>query len=304
MYSKMQGRGGFGGNGLWLCAPCSSNTMISPGSMSRTYLRADDVERAGLRRQDRAAVEFAQHQRADAERIARADQLLVGQRHQRIGALDGAQRLDEAVDEAAALGLRDQMQDHLGVGGRLHHGAVAHEFAAQRQAVGEIAVMADREAAGIELGEQRLHVAQDGRAGGGVADMADRGIAGQALDHLAAGEGVADEAEPAFAVEARAVEGDDAGGFLAAMLQGVQAERGDGGGFGMAENAEHAAFLAQRVAFEVVLQIDGRESGSSWSAGSEGLCISSIAPLFCGPRSTSPRAFSISFFRLSRAGLL
>src|SRR5882672_661686 len=37
MYSKMQGRGGFGGNGLWLCAPCSSNTMISPGSMSRTY---------------------------------------------------------------------------------------------------------------------------------------------------------------------------------------------------------------------------------------------------------------------------
>jgi hypothetical protein len=40
---------------------------------------ADDVERAGLRRQDRAAVELAQHQRADAERIAGADQLLVGQ---------------------------------------------------------------------------------------------------------------------------------------------------------------------------------------------------------------------------------
>ena len=38
MYSKMQGRGGFGGNGLWLCAPSSSNTRISPGSTSRTYL--------------------------------------------------------------------------------------------------------------------------------------------------------------------------------------------------------------------------------------------------------------------------
>ena len=37
MYSKMQGRGGFGGNGLWLCAPRSSNTMTSPGSTSRTY---------------------------------------------------------------------------------------------------------------------------------------------------------------------------------------------------------------------------------------------------------------------------
>ena len=54
--------------------------MISPGSMSRTILRADHVERAGLRGQDRAAVEVAEHQRADAERIARADQLLVGQR--------------------------------------------------------------------------------------------------------------------------------------------------------------------------------------------------------------------------------
>ena len=35
-----------------------------------------------------------------------------------------------------------------------------------------------------------------------------------------------------------------AGGFLAAMLKGVQSECGDGGGFAVAENAEHAAFLA------------------------------------------------------------
>ena len=207
-------------------------------------LRADHVERAGFRRQDRVAVEIAEHQRADAERIAGADQFLVGQRHQRIGALDGAQRLDEAVDEAAALGLRDQVQDHFGVGGGLHHGAVEHELAAQRQSVGEVAVMADRETAGVEFGEQRLHVAQDGGACRGIADMADRGVAGQALDHFAAGEGVADEAEPAFTVEAAAVEGDDAGGFLAAMLEGVQSERGDGGGLGVAENAEHAAFFA------------------------------------------------------------
>ena len=52
-------------------------------------------------------------------------------------------------------------------------------------------------------------------------------------------------------MEALAVEGDDAGGFLAAMLERVQAERGDGGGVGMAENAEHAAFFAQAVAVEV-----------------------------------------------------
>ena len=244
MYSKMQGRGGIGGNGLWLCAPLLVEHDDFAGGDIADIFCADHVERAGFRRQDRAAVEFAQHQRADAERVACADQLLVGQRHQRIGAFDRAQGLDETVDETVALGLRDQMQDHFGVGGGLHHGAVAHQFAAQRQAIGEIAVVGDREAAGIEFGEQRLHVAQDGCAGGGIADMADRGIAGQPLDHFAAGKGVADQAEPAFAVETGAIEGDDAGGFLAAMLQGVQSERRDGGGFRVAEDTEHAAFFA------------------------------------------------------------
>ena len=88
--------------------------------------------------------------------------------------------------------------------------------------------------------------------------MADRGGAGQALDHLAAGEGVADQAEPPFGVKPAAVEGDDAGGLLAAMLQGVQSERRDGGGFGVAEDAEHAAFLAQRVAFQIGIAADSR----------------------------------------------
>ena len=206
--------------------------------------RADHLQRAGLGGQNRTAVELAVHQRADAERVARADQLLVGHADQRIGALDRAQRFDEAVDETAAAGLRNEVQDHLGVGGRLHHGAVAHELAAQTEAVGEVAVVADRETAGIQLGEQRLHIAQDGRAGRRIAHMADRDMARQAFDHLAAGEGVADEAEPALAVKAASVEGDDAAGLLAAMLEGVQPERGDRGGIGVSENAEHATLFA------------------------------------------------------------
>ena len=47
------------------------------------------------------------------------------------------------------------------------------------------------------------------------------------------------------------VEGYDARGFLAAVLQSVQPERGDRGGLGVAENAEHAAFLAQRIAIKI-----------------------------------------------------
>ena len=37
MYSKMQGRGGIGGNGLCECTPSSSKTTTSPFSTSRTY---------------------------------------------------------------------------------------------------------------------------------------------------------------------------------------------------------------------------------------------------------------------------
>ena len=135
--------------------------------------------------------------------------------------------------------------------------------------------------------------------------MADGDAAGQALDHLAAGEGVADEAEPALGVEPAAVEGDDAGGLLAAMLQGVQSERGDGGGVGMAEDAEHAAFLAQRVAFQIVLQLDRQiRSGfrSSWWAGSEGF-LHRVHRASLLARNQRPTDFSICFFKPSRAVL-
>ena len=62
---------------------------------------------------------------------------------------------------------------------------------------------------------------------------------------------IAHEAQPAFGLEALAVEGDDAGRLLAAVLQGVKAERRQGCGVGVAIDAEDAAFLAQPVAVEV-----------------------------------------------------
>ena len=214
---------------------------------------ADDVERTGLRSKDRATVELADNQRADAERIAGANQLLVGEADEGVGAFELAQALDKAIDKAVAPGARNQMQDHLGVGGRLHHGAFMHQLAAERDAVGQVAVVADGEAAAFKLREQRLHIAQDGFAGGRIAHMADGRCAGQAVDDFAARKGVADQAEAPFGVETFAVEGDDAGGFLAAMLKRMQAERGDGGGVGMAEDAEHAAFLAQAVGIGIEL---------------------------------------------------
>ena len=66
------------------------------------------------------------------------------------------------------------MDEHLGVGGGLEQAAAAHQGAAQHVGVGQVAVMRHREAAELEIGVQRLHVAQHGVAGGGVAVVADR----------------------------------------------------------------------------------------------------------------------------------
>ena len=55
--------------------------------------------------------------------------------------------------------------------------------------------------------------------------MADGAVAGSRSMTARLGEVVADQADMALGVELGAVEGDDAGRFLAAMLQRVQAER-------------------------------------------------------------------------------
>ena len=111
--------------------------------------------------------------------------------------------------------------------------------------------MGDGDAAGVELGEERLHVAQDGFARRGVAHVPDRRGAGQAGDGGGLGEVVADEAEAPLRVEALPVEGDDAGRLLPAVLEGVEAERGDRRRVGVAEDAEDAALLPQTVGIHV-----------------------------------------------------
>ncbi len=122
----------------------------------------------------------------------------------------------------------------------------------QRQRVGEVAVVRDGEAAARKFREQRLDVARAAAAVRGVADMADGAVAGQPVHHGSFGKGVADKADVALRMEAVAIEGDDAARFLAAMLQGVQAEGGERAGAGMAEHAEYAALLAQLVVVERV----------------------------------------------------
>src|SRR3546814_18147548 len=110
------------------------------------------------------------------------------------------------------------MDDDLGVGGRLEDRAAAVQFAAQLHRVGDVAVMGDREAARGEFGEERLDVAQRRLAGGRIADMADRGLAGEAADDVVAGEIACDMAPGPVALDAPAFEPGDPARALPARL--------------------------------------------------------------------------------------
>ena len=71
--------------------------------------------------------------------------------------------------------------------------AALHKFAAQRQSVGQIAIVRDRETARVEFGEQRLDIAQNGIARCRITHMPDGRLARQAFDRRCLGEMVADK---------------------------------------------------------------------------------------------------------------
>ena len=130
--------------------------------------------------------------------------------------------------------------------------------------------MGDREAAGLEFGEQRLNIAQHGLAGGRIAHMADRQASRKAVDGRGAGEVIADQPLAALGVKPHAVVGDDARRFLAAMLQRVQPEGDNRRRVGMIEDAEHAAMLAQPIIVEIDAGLARRVGGDGRSLAHHG----------------------------------
>src|SRR5271165_4203599 len=77
--------------------------------------------------------------------------------------------------------------------------------------------------------------------------MADRRSPREPIDCRGAGEMIAHQPLAALGVEPRAVEGDDAGCFLPAMLERVQPKRDNRRSVRVVKNAEDAALLPQPV---------------------------------------------------------
>ena len=117
-------------------------------------------------------------------RIARHDDAVLGQEHQRERAFQLQQRVAQGAGERAFRGVRHQVEHDFGIAGRLEDGAAAAEVGAQFGGIGDVA-MRDGDLALVANHGKRLGVEQHGVASGGVARVADGQVAGQFGQHIA-----------------------------------------------------------------------------------------------------------------------
>ena len=154
--------------------------------------------------------------------------------------------------------LREQMQNDFAVGRGLENRAFAFQLVAQDGGVDQVAVVRDRDLAADAIDHERLRVFDRARAGRGITGVPDRARAFQPLQ-LGLAEDLRDQAHVVVDQKRSAgpVAGDDAGAFLAAMLQREKPVVGEHRGVRMAEDGEEAALVLREMPRAAI--------GSGWS---------------------------------------
>ena len=133
------------------------------------------------------------------------------------------------------------MDEDFAVGRRLEDRSLGHEVGAEGLGVRQVAVVRQRERAFAIARENWLRVRDDRRAGGGVARVTDRDVAGETGHDLLA-EDVGDESHATMRPgDASSIHRDHASRFLAAMLEAVEPEIREAGGLRNARYADDAA---------------------------------------------------------------
>jgi hypothetical protein len=138
------------------------------------------------------------------------------------------------------------MEDDFGIARSLKNGAALAEFLAQLHRVDDVAIVGHGDAALVAGDGERLGVEESRIAGGRIARVTDGESAGQLVQHIA-GEDLGHVAHGLVAVEISAIAGADASALLAAMLERIEAEVGELGGFGVPVDGDDAAFLVELV---------------------------------------------------------
>ena len=212
---------------------------------------ADQVEGAGFGGEHVAFAaagdfHFAHRERAEAVRIARHQDAILRQQHQRESAFHLQQRLAQRASQRALRRVRHQVQHQLGIARSLEHRAQPAQFLAQLRRVGDVAIVGNRQPPLVARNRKRLRVQQDGVAGRGIARVADGQFARQRGQHRF-GEDIRHVPHLFARVDAAAVGGANAGRFLPPVLQGVQPQVGHLGGFGMAIDGDHTTFFMKFI---------------------------------------------------------
>src|SRR6266852_8007603 len=184
------------------------------------------------------------------------------------------------------------MDDDFGVAVGLKNRAAMLEFTAPVGGVGKIAVVAEGDFAFVAIDHDGLGVEESFVAGGGVSRVADGETARELREHARL-ENFFDFAHRAVHVQLFAVARDDAGGFLAAMLQRVKTQIHEVRGFGVAEDAEDTTFVVEVIVgegeFLAHFLVSVRSSELAQASRSVSTELSTTARPLYSMRKASPR---------------
>ena len=146
-------------------------------------MRANEIERAGLRADDPRVTELTERERPEPVRVADGDEAVAGEHDEGERAADLRHRIHDRLLDAAGARLRVEVEHHLGVGARLEDGAVADELVPQLARVHQVAVVTNRDLSVDAVDQQRLGVRQLALTCRRVADVADGARARQLAEH-------------------------------------------------------------------------------------------------------------------------
>ncbi len=218
------------------------------------------IEGAGLGRQEVPVLEAAEREGAEPPGVPDPQELVLVHQDQGVGAPDLAEGLDRRLHQAAGIGAGDQVEDDLGVRGRGEHRSLGFQLSPEGHGVQQVAVVGDGDRAMAGPHQEGLGILELAAAGGGVADVANGQRAGEAAE-AGLGEDVRDQPHGLLDVDGRPVGGRDPGRLLPSVLKGMEPQVGDVGGLGVSEDPEDPAFLPEFLLPHVLPRRDGRRNG-------------------------------------------
>jgi len=207
-------------------------------------LGGQEVQRAGLARQDVTVAFPPQHERPEPPGIPGGVQRFAHRDQERIRALHPGERVRDLLFDRVPPRAGDEVNDHLGVDRRLEERTLRNHLRPERARVRQITIVDQRQVALVIPHHDRLGVRQAGPAGRRITNVTERDPTRQPPQRLVVerlGHQPGRLVDPRHAI----LDGADPGGFLTPVLQRIKAEEHQLGRVIDSRNAYDSAHWAQ-----------------------------------------------------------